>query len=64
MIDHIREEIEQLHLKAAECEILGGLAASHEDRVAHRQRAERLRELAAEAQRRLTMRERCVATER
>jgi hypothetical protein len=57
MIDDIREEIEKLLLEAAECEMLGGLAASHEDRVANRNRAEHLRDLAAEAQRRLFVRE-------
>lgn len=54
MIDDIRAEIEKLVLKAAECEMLGGLAASHDDRVANRNRAEHLRDLAAEAQRRLS----------
>jgi hypothetical protein len=53
MIDHNREEIEKLLLEAAECEMLGGLAASHEDRVAHRNRAKHLRGLASEAHRRL-----------
>ena len=62
MIDHTREEIENLLLEAAECEMLGGLAASREDRVANRNRAERLRDLAAEAQRSLLAREGCVAT--
>jgi predicted transcriptional regulator len=57
MIDDIREEIEKLLLEAAECEMLGGLAVSHEDRVANRNRAEHLRELASEAQRRLFVRE-------
>jgi hypothetical protein len=63
MIDDIREEIENLRLEAAEYEMLGGLAATHEDRVANRNRAEHLRDLAAEAQRRLFEREGCVATD-
>lgn len=63
MIDHhIREEIDKLLLEAAECEILRGLAASHEDRVAHRDRAEHLRELAADAHRKLFVRDECVPT--
>ena len=61
MIDHIREEIDKLLLEANECEMLGELAASHEDRVANRNRAEHLRDLAADAQRKLA-RAGCVAS--
>ena len=46
----IIEQIEKLLQEADECEMLGGLAASHEERVAHRQRAEELRSLATKAQ--------------
>jgi hypothetical protein len=46
----ISEEIEKLLQEADECEKLGGLAATHEERVAHRQRAEELRDLATRAQ--------------
>jgi hypothetical protein len=46
----IAEQIEKLLQEADECEMLGGLAASHEERVAHRQRAEELRSLSSKAQ--------------
>jgi UDP-N-acetylmuramyl tripeptide synthase len=50
MTDDVDEKIEKLLQEAAECDMLGGLAASHEERIAFRQRAEELRELAAKAQ--------------
>jgi hypothetical protein len=37
--------------QADECEMLGGLAATHEQRVDYRERADRLRILASEARR-------------
>jgi hypothetical protein len=42
--------IDALLKEVDECEMLGGLAATHEERVAHRQRAKELRALALEAQ--------------
>lgn len=46
----IQAKIEQLLQEADQCEMLGGLAATHEERIAHRQRAEELRSLATQAQ--------------
>jgi hypothetical protein len=46
----LSEKINSLLKDADECEMLGGLASSHEERVAYRQRAEGLRLLALEAQ--------------
>ena len=46
----ISDKLDALLKEADECEMLGGLAATHEERVAHRQRAEELRALALEAQ--------------
>ena len=37
--------------EANECEMLGGLAATHDERVRYRERAEKLRCLASEARR-------------
>lgn len=50
MTDDFDENIEKLLQEAAECDMLGGLAASHEERISFRQRAGELRELAAKAQ--------------
>ena len=50
MTDDFNEKIEKLLQEAAECDMLGGLAASHEERITFRQRAEELRELATKAQ--------------
>lgn len=46
----LSEKIDALLQEANECEMLGGLAATHEEQAAHRQRAEELRALALEAQ--------------
>jgi hypothetical protein len=46
----ISAKIEQILQEADECERLGGLAASHEERAAKLQQAEELRALALEAQ--------------
>jgi hypothetical protein len=43
--------MDTLLLEARECEMLGGLAATHEQRAAYRERADRLRILALEAHR-------------
>ena len=48
--DHFDQKIEKLLQEAAECDMLGGLASTHEERLSYRQRAQELRELAAKAQ--------------
>jgi hypothetical protein len=45
LIEHIDKFLQQ----ADECEMLGGLAATHDERVRYRERAKRLRCLASEA---------------
>jgi hypothetical protein len=45
----LTETIDKFLQEANECEMLGGLAATHGQRVAYRERAERLRILASEA---------------
>jgi hypothetical protein len=50
MTEDFSEKIEKLLQEAAECDMLGGLAASHDERATYRQRAEDLRALAAKAQ--------------
>ena len=45
------DQTDKLLQEANECEMLGGLAAAHDERVAYRERAERLRILASEAHR-------------
>jgi hypothetical protein len=50
MTEDFSEKIEKLLMEAAECDMLGGLAASHDERATYRQRAEELRALAANAQ--------------
>ena len=47
----LTETIDKFLQDADECEMLGGLAPTHEQRVAYRERAERLRVLASDAQR-------------
>jgi hypothetical protein len=46
----LSEKIDELLKQADECEMLSGLAATHKEQIAHRQRAEELRALALEAQ--------------
>jgi hypothetical protein len=46
----LSEKIDSLLKDADECEMLGGLASSHDERVAYRRKAEGLRSLALEAQ--------------
>jgi hypothetical protein len=50
MTDLIRT-IDEVLQEANECEILGGLAATHKQRVGYRELAERFRILASEARR-------------
>jgi hypothetical protein len=51
MTDHLIGTIDNLLQNADECEMLGGLAATHDQRVAYREQAERLRILASDAHR-------------
>ena len=56
-------KIDQLLKEADECEMLGGLCASHEERIANRRRAEELRALASETQHVLAERNRHEGTQ-
>ena len=47
----LTELIDKYLQEADECEMLGGLAATHDERVRYRERAEKLRCLASEARR-------------
>ena len=58
MID-LTELIDKYLQEADECEMLGGLAATHNERVRYRERADKLRCLALEARRARVILDRC-----
>ena len=59
----LTELIDKYLQEADECEMLGGLAATHDERVRYRERAEKLRCLALEARRARVILDSCAQLE-